>query len=80
MTEFEEGKFLVLKWSDIEKLSITNRGMVYAIIEKIGKLRCREGRDPDPKYYVCNRDEPYSMDVLNMILIGEDKKERNDGV
>ena len=28
---------------------------------------------PDNKYYVCNQDEPYAQEVINIILKGEKK-------
>lgn len=78
MAEFEDNKFIVVKMDDYMRLSITNRGKLLGVLDMIQKTRLKDGRDPEPKYYVCNRDEPYSMDVLNTILKGEERKERND--
>lgn len=30
-------------------------------------MREEEGRNPEPKYYVVNQDEPYAEEVLNII-------------
>ena len=79
MAKLELDKYLVLKWSDLDRLAITNRGMVGAIIEKVSKIREAEGRDTDPRYYVCNQDEPYAQQVIDTILAGEDAKEAGNG-
>ncbi|MGA2433964.1 MAG: hypothetical protein ABSG25_01625 [Bryobacteraceae bacterium] len=32
--------------------------------------------NPGNKYYVCNQDEPYAQKVIDIILKGENKKEK----
>ena len=76
MVEFEDNKYIVIKTQDFKNLSMTNRGALIGVLDKIQRDRLALGKDPEPKYYVCNQDEPYAIDVLNTILKGEERKER----
>lgn len=38
----------------------------------------RIGKKINQKYYVCNQDEPYAQDVIDIILKGEDEKQRKE--
>ncbi|HGO9433322.1 TPA: hypothetical protein ACLBZ7_004297 [Bacillus cereus] len=61
-------KFVVLKVEDVLKATSASEGVVLeGITRKIESLRKKEGRNPDPKYYVVNQDEPYAEEVLNII-------------
>lgn len=61
-------KFLVLKFDDILKMTSANeRDILEGISRKIECEREKQGRNPKPKYYVVNQDEPYAEEVLNII-------------
>jgi len=61
-------KFVVLKIEDVLKVSTESELLVLdGIVRKIGIMRKKEGRNPDPHYYVVNTDEPYAEEVLNLI-------------
>lgn len=77
MAKFEEGKFLVLNMKDVKKLSTRGMMMLGDICNEIKEMRRAEGRELNPLYHVCNRDEPYAEKVLATILLGEDVKEKN---
>ncbi|KGT40590.1 hypothetical protein [Bacillus cereus] len=61
-------KFGVLKIEDVLKVSTQSElAVLDGIVRKIGIMRKEEDRNPDPKYYVVNQDEPYAEEVLNII-------------
>ncbi|MBP3967981.1 hypothetical protein KAF80_02835 [Bacillus sp. WL1] len=61
-------KFGVLKVEDVLKVSSQSElAVLDGIVRKIGIMREEEGRNPEPKYYVVNQDEPYAEEVLNII-------------
>ncbi|MGM7428550.1 hypothetical protein ABRZ22_04860 [Bacillus pacificus] len=61
-------KFGVLKIEDVIKVSTDKElATLDGIVRKIGVMRKEEGRNPEPKYYVVNQDEPYAEEVLNII-------------
>jgi len=70
--EFEE-KFLVINWKHL-------KAMPYTLFERMADLlEAMQPHLPDNKYYVCNQDEPYAQDVLDVISRGEDEKGANSG-
>jgi len=77
MTHFEE-KFIVINLKDYNKLGEAAQTSLHAVLARIVELRKEEGRDPDPNYYTCNRDEPYAKEVLRIILEGEQVKINGD--
>ena len=76
MAEYEDNKFLVLKVEDVMRLEKEDRERLNMLLYRIGSNRENQGKNPDPKYYACNQDEPYAIDVLDVILRGEERKER----
>ena len=64
--KFEPNKYIVIKHSDIEKLSKTIKDRLEEILLFI---------DNKNDYLVLNQDEPYAPRVLNMILEHEKLKE-----
>lgn len=68
MAEYQE-KFLVLNLKHLEELTDETRTVFEDACERV-----RDELKLDNKYYVCNQDEPYAGDVINIILSGEDKK------
>ena len=72
--KFEDDKFLVLPTKYIQILSMTMRGQLTYIANRVQTLRQNSSRGDHPGYYVCSRDEPYAEDVLNEILRGEERK------
>ena len=71
---FEENKFIVINVKDFEALSRTNRNTLVGVLDKLYRDRESVGKDPMPRYYVCNQDEPYAGEVLKAILDGEGNK------
>jgi hypothetical protein len=61
-------KFIVFKVEDIEK-SCNEKQLrdLYVIAHTIKELRTKEGRNPDPDYFVVNKDEPYADKVKALI-------------
>lgn len=66
---------LVLKASDIDKyLSASDIDKLRKVLLKIEKGRESDGKTACNSYYICNHDEPYADNVINVILDGEHKK------
>lgn len=67
-------KFLVFNISDV--IHYLNSGeitMLTALHGKIENSRIRNGENVN-SYWVCNQDEPYADEIIQIILQGEDKK------
>jgi len=64
MEKYEE-KFIVINKKHLNVFQLDD------INNLLGRLDL-----PDNKYYVCNQDEPYADAVIDIILNGENKKER----
>jgi hypothetical protein len=80
MAEFEDDKFIVIPTKYIERLSMTARIQLVAVMGAVEKVRVKDKVvNLYPEYYVVNRDEPYAEDVLSIILRGEERKERENG-
>lgn len=77
MVEFESCKFLVIKTEYINSMSGKNRQRFLWVLRDIQKQRKRLGKKPNPFYYVCNQDEPYAKQVIEIILGGEKAKEQS---
>lgn len=62
------GKFWVFKSDDIDKyLSNGQYVQLVNISGTIGNERIKEGKNPDNKYMIINRDEPYAEEVLEIM-------------
>ena len=74
----KEDKYFVLKLEDLhEYLTQEGRARLDEISNFISAMRKQDGREPHPRYIVCNQDEPYADIVWNTILSGEDAKGSN---
>lgn len=74
MAEFEE-KFYVVNYKYLDDLTPYYKGVFNLAMHILDSVL------PKNKYYVCNQDEPYADEVLQVILAGEDKKNKlNKGV
>lgn len=67
MAKYEE-KFIVINNKHINELPLQDKDEFIQALVKIRKLI------PENKYLVCNQDEPYAQNVLDIILSGEDAK------
>ena len=79
MAEIQRDKFIVIKTEDFleaAKAAPHIKGAMTAIDNAVTSLRRRTGRTVMPQYIVCNQDEPYADRVWDVILGGEDSKER----
>jgi hypothetical protein len=76
MAEYSYDKFFVIPFNYAEEMPLTARGHLIAVMEQLAKLRTRDGVSTAPRYYVVSRDEPYGDEVLNTILLGEERKEK----
>ena len=73
MNNFSDDKYIILKKEDVKKFlsqKQQNNILLYQNMISISK-----GVE-EPKYYVCNRNEPYAKDVIMMIMKGEINKEK----
>ena len=62
----------VLKNEDIDKyLSTEQTNSLIDILQTIASGRDKDGKKIFNEYYVCNTDEPYAEEVLNVILKNE---------
>jgi len=77
MPVFEDNKFIVIPTKYLAQLAITNRVNLERLLDRIENLRLADRKDPNPRYYVCNVDEPYAREVHDAILKGEKLKEKN---
>ena len=65
-------KFIVLKKSDAERyLTAEEFKMLRSLQKKILTGRMSDGKMQNNTYYVVNTDEPYAMQVRDLILKGE---------
>ena len=64
MTKFEDDKFIVIntKYLTYSKIPRNVLGTWFFLLDQMNRYV------PDNKYYVCNQDEPYAQDVLDIIL------------
>ena len=68
---------LVLKYDDVKKYcTIGEIEDLRIICDKVRMGRKESGRDPDPVYFICNKDEPYAEYTERSILIGEAMKQQ----
>jgi hypothetical protein len=80
MAEFEDDKFIVIPTKYLERMSTTARIQLAAVMNAVEKARVKDKVvNLYPEYYVVNRDEPYAEDILSTILLGEERKERENG-
>ena len=73
--ELKENTHIVIKVDDLVKyLTEKERFTVAVLLEnKINTGRINDGKKIN-EYYICNVDEPYSKEVLDVIRNGEMKK------
>jgi hypothetical protein len=64
-----ENKFIVINKKFLHQMPQVDRIRFQSALISIEKYL------PDNKYYVCNQDEPYAQEVINIILKGEDAKD-----
>lgn len=66
---------IVIKREDIFKY-LTDEQIEYldAILYTIEDCRKKDGKKPDNSYYICNTDEPYANEVLEVILKAESEE------
>ena len=79
MAAFEDSKFIVIPTKYLDRLTVTARVQLRTVLNRVQGLRAEDGKESENKYYVVNRNEPYADDVLNTILLGEERKERENG-
>ena len=79
MAAFEDSKFIVIPTKYLDRLTVTARVQLRTVLNRVQRLRAKDGKESENKYYVVNRNEPYADDVLNTILLGEERKERENG-
>jgi hypothetical protein len=84
-----EEKYLVLKREDLERFFAQYQRGIFAteeeqktiaevpfiyVLEQVRNIRLQGHKNPDPKYWVCNQDEPYSDMIIRLIELGENAK------
>lgn len=71
---------IVIKVEDTQKyLSPNDLENLGTILNKISEGRSKEGKSID-EYAICNLDEPYSKEVIKVILEGERKKDEGNSM
>lgn len=79
MSEIKRDTHVVFKQADALKyLSRRRKRQLYHILQDIENGRTSDGKAM-MAYYICNTDEPYASEVLDVILKGEDKKKAVEG-
>lgn len=74
-----EEKFVVFNIKDIDEYLSTSSKANLVLMEKAIQLgREKDGKKGVNNYYVCNQDEPYAQQVIDIILAGETEKENNE--
>ncbi len=84
MKEFQPDKFIVINTKRFEELRGNSNGLTIKIFKEALRdfnesYRHHMRKPMDQKYYVCNQDEPYAEQVLDLIL-GRNKREEYPGV
>lgn len=90
MTDFKvEEKYLVIKRVDLENFLSQFQYGIFAtpseqkvmdsipfkqVLEGIQAMRKSDGKNPTPRYWVCNQDEPYADMIIRIIELGEKAK------
>jgi len=90
MRDFKiEEKYLVIKIEDLNRFFGQYQKGIFAtkeeqkameevpfmyVLEQIRNIRKIDKRNPDPRYWVCNQDEPYSDLIIRIIELGERAK------
>lgn len=75
--ELKKDTHIIFKVEDIEKyLDPELKGKLGAIMGFVFNGRKRDGKTPKNKYYICNLDEPYALEVLGAIIDGESNKQK----
>lgn len=80
MAVVKPNMFVVINKKDAEKLPENVRIWLDNVLESINHIRVQRGSNADPKYWVCNQDEPYAPNVIKAILDGEKMKEFLDRI
>ena len=50
------------------------------VLKGIQKIRENDERNPHPRYWVCNQDEPYADMIIRLIELGERAKPQTKGI
>jgi D-alanyl-D-alanine dipeptidase len=74
-SEIKEKTHVVLKLKDIAYLSPSLQADLRHICRKVIELRDIMQKEPNPEYFVVNKDEPYAEKILEAILEGERNKQ-----
>ena len=75
-----EDKFIVIAKKDIvsnvsdQSLCCVTRDLIVALRNYTTAVESNTAPGFGKKFYVCNQDEPYANDVIELILKGEDAK------
>ncbi|MDF2609064.1 MAG: hypothetical protein K0R92_538 [Lachnospiraceae bacterium] len=74
MCSLKKGSHTVIKNDDVfEHLSLSEREILRILLDKVENGRKTAGKKLN-EYYICNTDEPYAAGVLQLILLGEERK------
>lgn len=69
MAEYKTNTHIAIKLEDIRKyLTVKEISQLVDILVNISSGRRADGKKPENTYYICNTDEPYAEEVLNVIL------------
>ena len=74
MANIKNNTHIIIKVDDLEYLTKRQIKQLAKIVIDIQHHRQQDGKKAFNEYYICNKDEPYWLDVLQAILYGEDKK------
>lgn len=76
MAKTINNKYIVLKTDDVENyLDPSEQEALAMVCRVLNYCRNKDGKKEN-SYYVCNTDEPYADKVLQVILNGEDLKNK----
>ncbi len=74
------GTHIVLKLKDIDKyLNECDKAKLSKICRTIADGREADGKEAEPGYFICNKDEPYADIVEKVIIDNENKIMEEEG-
>ena len=62
---------IVIKKEDLKYLTANQIKYLDAVLNAVADGRKKDGKKPNNSYYICNTDEPYADEVLEVILKAE---------
>ena len=65
---------IVIKEEDLKYLTANQIKYLDAVLNAIADGRKKDGKKPNNSYYICNTDEPYADEVLEVILKAESEE------